>query len=66
MFTKAELLSYIDYCRGRVRLTLDALTEDTAARPLPEAHRYHSMLYGVIVGSMPLHVLEHASRSASS
>ena len=62
MFTKAELLGYIDYCRGRVRRTLDSLTEDAAARPLPTAHRYHGMLYGVIVGRMPLHVLEHASQ----
>jgi hypothetical protein len=61
-FTKAELLSYIDYCRRRVRVTLDALTEDVAVRPLPAAHRYHGMLYGVIVGRMPLHVLEHASQ----
>ena len=43
-FTKAELLGYIDYCRGRVRRTLDALTEDAAARPLPGAHRYHGTL----------------------
>jgi hypothetical protein len=62
VFTKAELLGYIDYCRGRVCRTLDPLTEDTAARPLPDAHRYHGMLYGVIVGGMPLHVLEHASQ----
>ena len=62
MFTKAELLGYIDYCSGRVCRTLDALTEDVAARPLPGAHRYHGMLYGVIVGRMPLHVLEHASQ----
>jgi hypothetical protein len=62
MFTKAELLSYIDYCRRRVRRTLDALTEDAAARPLPGTHRYHGGLYGVIVGSIPLHVLEHAAQ----
>jgi hypothetical protein len=62
MFTKGELFGYIDYCRGRVRRTLDSLTEDTAARPLPGAHRYHGMPYGVIVGSMPLHILEHASQ----
>jgi hypothetical protein len=62
MFTKAELLGYIDYCRGRVRRTLAELTEGAAARPLPAAHRYHGMLYGVIVGRMPLHVLEHASQ----
>jgi hypothetical protein len=62
MFTRPELLGYIDYCRERVRHTLDALTEDAAARPLPGAHRYHGMPYGVIVGSVPLHVLEHASQ----
>jgi len=62
MFTKVELLSYLDYCRERVHQTLDVLTEDAAARPLPVSHRYHGMLYGVIVGSMPLHVLEHASQ----
>ena len=62
MFTKAELHSYIDYCRRRIRRTLDALTEDVAARPLPGAHRCHGMPYAVIVGGMPLHILEHASQ----
>ena len=62
IFTKPELLGYIDYCRERVSTTLDALTEEAAASPLPSTHRYHGMLYGVIVGSIPLHVLEHASQ----
>ena len=62
MFTKAELLGYIDYCRGRVRRTLDWLTEEAATRPLPSAHRHHGMLFGVIVGSIPLHVVEHATQ----
>jgi hypothetical protein len=62
MFTRAELLDYLDYCRARVRRTLDALTEDAAARPLPDAHRKRGTLYGVIVGGMPLHILEHASQ----
>jgi hypothetical protein len=62
MFTKAELLGYIDYCRQRVRRTLDTFTADVADRPLPSAHRYHGMLYGVIVGRIPLHVVEHASQ----
>lgn len=62
MFTKAELLGYIDYNRARVRRILDDLTEVAAARPLPEAHRDHGLLYGVIVGGTPLHVLEHASQ----
>ena len=62
MFTRAELLGYVDYCRGRARRTLDALTEDAAARPLPHTHRYHGTLFGVIVASIPLHVVEHASQ----
>jgi hypothetical protein len=62
VFTKVELLGYVDYCRARVRRTLDALSEETAARLLPDAHRYRGMPYGVIVGGMPLHVLEHASQ----
>jgi hypothetical protein len=61
-FTRAELLGYIDYCRERVHHTLDALTEGSAARPLPRTHRYHGMPYGVLVGSTPLHVVEHASQ----
>ena len=62
MFTKPELLGYIDWCRGRVRQTLDGLTEDAAARPLPSSHRYSGTLFGVIVGGIPLHVIEHASQ----
>ena len=62
MFNKAELLGYVDYCRGKVRQTLDALTEEMAAQPIPSAHRDHGMLFGVIVGSMPLHVAQHASQ----
>ena len=61
-FTKPELLGYAGWCRGRVRQTLDGLTGEMAARPLPSAHRYHGMLFAVIVGSMPLHVVEHASQ----
>jgi hypothetical protein len=62
IFTKAELLDYIGYCRGRVRRTLDALTEEAAVRPLPDPHRYRGAPYGVIVGGIPLHVLEHAAQ----
>jgi hypothetical protein len=62
MFTRAELLGYVEYCRGRARRTLDALTEDAAARPLPDAHRYHGTLFGVLIGNIPLHVVEHAAQ----
>jgi hypothetical protein len=62
VFTKAELLSYVDYCRTRARRTLDDLFEEKAARPLPDTHRYHGTLYGVVVGAIPLHVISHASQ----
>lgn len=63
VFTKAELLSYVEWCRDRVCQTLETLTEEKAARPLPEAHRYRGTPYGVIAaGMMPMHVLEHAEQ----
>lgn len=62
VFSPTEILGYLRYCRARVRQTLDGLSEETAARPLPEAHRYRGMQYGVLVGSVPLHVVEHAAQ----
>jgi hypothetical protein len=62
VFTRAELLGYVDYCGARARQTLDDLFEEKAARRLPDAHRYHGTLYGVLVGGIPLHVTEHASQ----
>lgn len=62
VFTKPELLTYVSWCRERVRTTLDGLTEAAALRVLPSAHRNHGERYGVIVGSLPLHVVEHAAQ----
>ena len=62
LFTKTELLGYVDWCRGRVRQTLNTFTEEVAARPLPSAHRYRGMLFGVIVGATPMHIRDHASQ----
>ena len=62
MFTKVELTGYIDYCRRRVHRTLDDLTEDAAARPVPGAHRYSGTAYGELLGGIPLHLIEHASQ----
>jgi hypothetical protein len=61
-FTRPELLDYLVYCGARARRTLDDHFEELAARPLPEAHREHGVLYGVMVGGIPLHVIEHASQ----
>jgi hypothetical protein len=62
VFTKAELLGYVNYCSARARRTLDDHFEEKSARPLPDAHRYRGELYGVLVGGIPLHLIEHASQ----
>jgi hypothetical protein len=62
VFTKHELLEYVDWCRDRVGQTLDALTEQTASRPLPRSHRYQGTPFGVILGSAPGHLIEHAAQ----
>jgi hypothetical protein len=62
VFTRAELLEYVEYCRARVGQSLDDRFEEKVAWPLPDAHRYHGVLYGVMVGGIPLHVIEHASQ----
>ena len=62
MFTKPELLEYVEYCRGRARDVLGVLTEEEAARPLPDAHRFRGTVYGMLVGNIPLHVTEHAAQ----
>src|SRR3954453_2717371 len=50
VFTKEEVVGYVEYCRGRVRRTLDGLTDELAAQPLPPAHRYAGRPYAVNVG----------------
>jgi hypothetical protein len=62
VFTRPELLGCVDWCRDRVRHTLDAFTDEMVAAPVPEAHRKHGTPFGVLVGSLPLHVVEHASQ----
>ena len=62
VFTQPELLQYVDWCRRRVAQLLDELTEESATRPLPDAHRYRGMAFGVVVGGVPMHVVEHASQ----
>jgi hypothetical protein len=62
VFTRAELLGYVDYCRARARRTLDDDFEEKAARSLLDAHRNHGVLYGEVVGGIPMHVIEHASQ----
>jgi len=62
LFTKPEMLGYLEHCRRRARQTLDDLSDDMACRPLPGGHRYHGTLYGVMIGGIPQHLVEHATQ----
>ncbi len=62
LFTKLELMGYVDWCRERARTILDELTDERAARPLPDSHRYRGSLFAERLGSIPLHIVEHASQ----
>src|SRR5262249_51655798 len=59
-FTKPQLLGYVDWCPAPARQTLVGPTGERAPRPPPSPHPYHGMLFAVIVGPTPLHVVEHA------
>ena len=62
VFTKAEMLAYVDWCRNRVHEMTAALTPELAARPLPAQHRYHGTPHGLIVSDGALHTMEHAAQ----
>jgi hypothetical protein len=62
VFTKDEVLGYLAWCRDRSQRTLGALTDEAAARPLPDSHRYRGTQYGVMIAGIPVHVVEHAAQ----
>lgn len=59
---RTELLSYVEYCRGRARDILAALTDEQAARPLPKSHRYGGEPHAQIIVGMVGHTTEHAAQ----
>ena len=62
VFSRTEMLGYVEWCRKRVAQVVASLTDESAARPLPKSHRYTGTPYGVIASSLPLHTVEHASQ----
>ena len=62
VFTKDELLTYVDVCRDRVGDVLKAVTDESVAQHVPDSHRQRGMAFGVLLGTLPLHVIEHASQ----
>jgi hypothetical protein len=62
IWTRAEMLGYVDYCRQRVRETLATMTDKKAAMPLPPAHRYAGQPHLWIIMAALGHTVEHASQ----
>jgi hypothetical protein len=62
VWSRAEILGYVDWCRDRALNTLEHLTDEKAATPLPEAHRYAGQPYASLVMGIPGHTIEHASQ----
>lgn len=61
-WTQEEVLGYVEYCRDRARATFAALTEETAGRAMPPAHRYHGQPHAWILAGLPAHTVEHAAQ----
>jgi len=61
-WTRSELLVYLDYCRTRARDTLAGITDEQAATPLPQAHRYRGRPHAWIITSAVGHTIEHAAQ----
>jgi hypothetical protein len=62
VWTRAEILGYVQWCRDRVRKTLEHMTDAKAATPLPPAHRYAGQPHAWIITGIPGHTIEHASQ----
>ena len=56
------MLDYIDYCRHQARNTLAGMTDEQAATPLPQAHRYSGQPHLWIITGLVVHTTEHASQ----
>jgi hypothetical protein len=61
-WTREQLMGYIRYCRQRVTDTLSDLSEEQAARPLPQTHRYKGQPYAKLIMGMVGHTTEHAAQ----
>jgi hypothetical protein len=56
------MLAYVDYCRERMRDTLADMTDEKAATPLPDAHRFRGQPHAWIITGLIGHTTEHASQ----
>lgn len=60
-YSREELLGYVDHCRGKVDEVFEDLTDDQAAEPLPETHRYRGEPFSDLLVGGALHLLRHST-----
>jgi hypothetical protein len=61
-WSQPEILTYVDHCRELVRGKLAGMTDEQAATPLPQAHRYHGQPHAWIIAGLVVHTTEHAAQ----
>ena len=61
-WTRAEIVGYVDHCRELTRNKLGSMTDEAAATPLPQAHRFGGQPHGRIIAGLVVHTTEHASQ----
>jgi hypothetical protein len=61
-WSRADILTYIAYCRRRVGDTMADLTEEKARQLLPPSHRYGGRPHAWIITGAMGHTIEHATQ----
>lgn len=61
-WSRAEMLGYIDHCRQLLRSKLASITDEAAATPLPQAHRFGGQPHAFIITGLAVHTAEHAAQ----
>ncbi len=61
-WSATDIGAYIDYCRERANVSLAPMTDESASRELPPAHRYAGRPHAWILAGLPAHTAEHAAQ----
>jgi hypothetical protein len=61
-WSRHAILGYVGYCRRQARESLERLTDELAASPLPRSHRYGGQPHAWIIASLVGHTTEHAAQ----
>jgi hypothetical protein len=62
VYTRSELIDYIADTRRKAEATVDALTDERIARPVPAGHRYAGQPYAGLLLMCLTHPREHLAQ----